>query len=148
MKTVRFRAGERILTEGEDGDSAYLLLSGGVMIEVGANRVATLYPGEVFGEMSLLEPGPRSATVTAVSDVECKVTTYEEFVAAVQESPEDAIIFMRTLVRRLRQTNELLTRIDPRKRGLRGMLADLQQSLSLESVDLKDEDAIRPYYSW
>ena len=148
MRVMRFKAGERILTEGEDGDSAYLLLSGGVKIEVGTSRVATLYSGEVFGEMSLLEPGPRSATVTAVSDVECKVTTYDEFVAAVQDSPEDAIIFMRTLVRRLRQTNELLTRLDPKKRGLRGLLADVQQKFSLDSVDLKDEEAIKPYYSW
>lgn len=148
MRTVRFKAGERILTQGEDGDSAYLLLGGGVKIEVGPNRVATLYAGEVFGEMSLLEPGPRSATVTALNDVECKVTTYDEFVAAVQDSPEDAIVFMRTLVRRLRQTNEMLAQLDPKKRGLRGVIADMQEKFSLESVDLKDEDAIKPYYSW
>ena len=55
---------------------------------------------------------------------------------------------MRTLVRRLRQTNELLTRLDPKKRGLRGLLADVQQKFSLDSVDLKDEEAIKPYYSW
>jgi hypothetical protein len=61
---------------------------------------------------------------------------------------EQAIVFMRTLVRRLRQTNELLNRLDPRKRGLRGLLSDLQQKMSLDALDLKDEDAIRPYYAW
>lgn len=148
MKTVRFKAGETILTEGEDGDSAYLLVSGAVKVTVGANRVAVLTAGEVFGEMSLLDPGPRSATVTATTDVECTVTTYDEFIVSLQDRPEQAIIFMRTLVRRLRQTNELLNRLDPRKRGLRGLLSDLQQSMSLEALDLKDEEAVRPYYAW
>ncbi len=148
MKTVRFKAGETILTEGEDGDSAYLLVSGAVKVTVGKNRVAVLNAGEVFGEMSLLEPGPRSATVSATTDVECTVTTYDEFIASLQDHPEQAIVFMRTLVRRLRQTNELLNRLDPRKRGLRGLLADLQQSMSLEALDLKDEEAVRPYYAW
>lgn len=148
MKTVRFKAGETILTEGEDGDSAYLLVSGAVKVTVGANRVAVLNAGEVFGEMSLLDPGPRSATVTATTDVECTVTTYDEFIVSLQDRPEQAIIFMRTLVRRLRQTNELLNRLDPRKRGLRGLLSDLQQSMSLEALDLKDEEAVRPYYAW
>ncbi|WP_374619662.1 Crp/Fnr family transcriptional regulator [Devosia sp.] len=148
MKTVRFKAGETILTEGEDGDSAYLLVSGAVKVTVGTNRVAVLNAGEVFGEMSLLDPGPRSATVTATTDVECTVTTYDEFIVSLQDRPEQAIIFMRTLVRRLRQTNELLNRLDPRKRGLRGLLSDLQQSMSLEALDLKDEEAVRPYYAW
>jgi len=148
MKTVRFKAGETILTEGEDGDSAYLLVSGAVKVTVGANRVAVLNAGEVFGEMSLLDPGPRSATVTATTDVECTVTTYDEFIVSLQDRPDQAIIFMRTLVRRLRQTNELLNRLDPRKRGLRGLLSDLQQSMSLEALDLKDEEAVRPYYAW
>lgn len=148
MKTVRFKAGETILTEGEDGDSAYLLVSGAVKVTVGANRVAVLNAGEVFGEMSLLDPGPRSATVTATTDVECTVTTYDEFIVSLQDRPEQAIIFMRTLVRRLRQTNELLNRLDPRKRGLRGLLSDLQQSMSLEALDLNDEEAVRPYYAW
>ncbi|MBK8084920.1 MAG: cyclic nucleotide-binding domain-containing protein [Devosia sp.] len=148
MKTVRYKAGETILVEGEEGDSAFLLQSGAVKVTVGANRVAVLNAGEVFGEMSLLEPGPRSATVTATTDVECTVTTYDEFIASLQDHPEQAIVFMRTLVRRLRQTNELLNRLDPRKRGLRGLLSDLQQKMSLDALDLKDEDAIRPYYAW
>ena len=68
----------------------------------GPRRVGTLGAGDVFGEMSLIEPGPRSATVKAVTDTECLVTTYDEFIASSQADPKRAVEFMKTLVRRLR----------------------------------------------
>ncbi len=152
MKKLQFRAGETILTEGLHGDTAYLLTSGSVKVVLGAGakakQVATLDAGEVFGEMSLLEPGRRSASVIALTDVACMETTYDDFLASIQDQPEQAIVFMRTLVRRLRQTNEMMIRLDPRKRGLRELLADMQDLMSLESTDFKDEAAIRPFFSW
>ena len=63
--------------------------------------------------MSLIEPGPRSATVKAVTDTECFVTSYDDFAAAAQANPEHAVELMKTLVRRLRQTNERMARVDP-----------------------------------
>ena len=77
MQTVKFNAGDTILSEGEDGDTAFLIVSGSVEVSVGegarAKTVGTLIAGDVFGEMSLIEPGPRSATVKAVTDTECLV---------------------------------------------------------------------------
>ena len=152
MRKLTFKAGETILTEGEQGHTAYLLSRGRVEVVVGtgasSKRVAILGTGEVFGEMSLLEPGPRSASVVALADVECTETTYDEFIASIQEHPEQVVVFMQTLVRRLRQSNEMLSKLDPRKRGLRGMLADLQQQMSLDTMDFRDETAIHPYFSW
>ena len=60
--------------------------------------------------MSLIEPGPRSATVKAVTDVECFVTTYDAFLASAQTDPQRAVEVMQTLVRRLRQMNERMAR--------------------------------------
>ena len=82
--------------------------------------------GEVFGEMSLMEPGPRSATVRALTDTECLTMSYGEFISAIEENPERAVGFMRTLVRRLRQMNDLLEAQGSSKRGFRGLLRDLQ----------------------
>lgn len=148
MEKVVFAAGDTILTEGEDGRTAFLIVSGKVEVTVGsgakAKTLATLRGGEVFGEMSLLEPGPRSATVTAKDRTECLVTSYDDFMTAIQQDPEKAVAFMRTLVSRLRQTNELITRLDPHKRGIRELLSDLQKSTTLNSADMGKGD----WYEW
>jgi CRP/FNR family transcriptional regulator, cyclic AMP receptor protein len=130
MQKVAFKAGETIMREGDEGDTAFFIVSGAVDVAVGrgdkANFVGRLEMGEVFGEMSLIEPGPRSATVTAACDTECLATSYQEFIAAIQENPERAVGFMKTLVRRLRKMNELLESASPEGRGFRAMLLECQ----------------------
>ena len=75
MQTVSFRTGQTILAEGEPGDTAFLIVSGSVEVSIGhgptARTVETLKAGDVFGEMSLIDPGPRSATVRALGEPEC-----------------------------------------------------------------------------
>jgi CRP-like cAMP-binding protein len=105
-----------------------------------AKAVATIGAGDVFGEVSLLDPGPRSATVRALTQVECAVTSYDDFVNAIQEDPEKAVAFMRTLVRRLRHTNDLLLKMDPKRRGFRELLADMQTAVSLSGADMGQQD--------
>jgi len=63
----RFDPGEEVVGEGSLGDALYLVLSGKVEVSKTGHALATLDPGEFFGEMSVLEPVPRSATVTAVA---------------------------------------------------------------------------------
>ena len=67
MRNVSFKAGDTIIAEGDEGDTAFFIVSGSVEVTVGqgakAKAVGTLETGEVFGEMCLIEPGPRSATV-------------------------------------------------------------------------------------
>ena len=84
--------------------------------------VGGLGAGEVFGEMCLIEPGPRSATVKATTDVECLAASYEEFIDSIETYPDRAVGFMKTLVRRLRQMNELLESQGPDKGGLRSLI--------------------------
>lgn len=117
MRTVNFRTGDTIISEGEAGGTAFLINTGSVKVTVGegakAKTVAELGPGEVFGEMSLLDPGQRSATVKALSDTECVVTTYDELMGSLHEHPDWALEFMKTFVRRLRHMNELVTTMQP-----------------------------------
>src|ERR1700759_3913008 len=133
MQKVAFKAGETIIREGEEGDTAFFIVSGMVNVAVGSgNQIRTvgrLETGEVFGEMSLIDPGPRSATVIAASDTECLAASYQDFVAAIEENPERAVGFMKTLVRRLRKMNELLELTSPEGRGFRAMLLDCQPSV-------------------
>ena len=140
MQTVAFKAGDTIISEGDDGNTAFLIVAGSVEISIGqgvkAKTVGTLDAGEVFGEMCLIEPGPRSATVRAVTDTECVATSYDEFIGSIQENPERAVVFMKTLVRRLRQMNDRLASMDPGKRGLREMFRDWQKSFALRDDEL------------
>ena len=75
MQAVAFKAGDTIISEGEEGNTAFFIVTGSVEVCIGqgakARTVGTLKTGEVFGEMCLIEPGPRSATVKAATDVEC-----------------------------------------------------------------------------
>lgn len=148
MQRIVYETGDTILSEGEEGSTAFLIVSGKVEVVVGAGAkaktVATLRGGEVFGEMSLLEPGSRSATVKALDRTECLVTSYDDFMGSIQEDPAKAVAFMRTLVLRLRQTNEMLSRLDPHKRGIRELLADMQKSVALKSADMGRSD----WYNW
>jgi CRP/FNR family cyclic AMP-dependent transcriptional regulator len=128
MQAVAFKAGDTIISEGDEGDKAFFIVSGSVDVIIGrgakAKIVRTLQAGEVFGEMCLIEPGPRSATIMAASDADCLATSYAEFIATIEENPARAVDFMKTLVRRLRQMNDIMEGMDPRKRGLREMCRD------------------------
>jgi CRP/FNR family transcriptional regulator, cyclic AMP receptor protein len=133
MQTIAFKAGDTIISEGDQGDGAFFIVTGWVEVfigrDAGARSVGKLGTGEVFGEMSLIEPGPRSATVKAMTDVECLAASYAEFIDAIETHPERAVAFMKTLVRRLRQMNELLEKAGPDKRTLREIVQDCQKSL-------------------
>jgi CRP/FNR family transcriptional regulator, cyclic AMP receptor protein len=131
MQKVVFKAGETIIREGDEGDTAFFIVSGAVDVAVGRTSpkiVGRLQTGEVFGEMSLIEPGPRSATVTACCETECLAASYQDFIAAIEENPERAVGFMKTLVRRLRKMNELLEQTNPDGLGFRAMLLECQPS--------------------
>ena len=70
---VKIARGEHLFLEGQDGDRLYVVLDGKIKLTRAAadgreNLLSVLGPGEMFGELSLFDPGPRSATVTAVTD--------------------------------------------------------------------------------
>lgn len=139
MRTESFTAGQTILSQGEEGDSAFQILEGAVEVKVGEGKnektVGTLSEGEIFGEMSLIDPGPRSATVVATADTKVAVTSFDEFMNALQDDPERAVEFMKTLVRRLRQMNEQMMSMDPKKRGFLGMIREWQNTVDFDDMD-------------
>ena len=141
MRTVKFRAGETILSEGEDGNDAFLIVSGSVDVSIGkqakAQTIGTLNAGEVFGELCLIEPGPRSATITAVTHVECAVIAYDDFIPLMQNEPQRAIFYMKSLVRRLREISNLLSIAPAEVLGRR-----IQQSLHVILAGLEERDAL------
>jgi CRP-like cAMP-binding protein len=108
-KTVEFKAGEPIFTEGEAGEHMYVIVSGVVDIYLKGQHMVRLTEGEIFGEMALIEQDHRrSATARAETDVVLANIDRVRFTFLVHESPFFALDVMRTLSERLRMANALI----------------------------------------
>jgi CRP-like cAMP-binding protein len=110
LKPVRFRQRETIIREGESGDEMYFVESGRAQVVRGSGSRALalteLGAGDLFGEMALLTGNPRSATVTALSDVDLWVMSREDFDDLVTAYPNLALALSRLLSERLQSTDE------------------------------------------
>ena len=80
-------AGRVLCTEGVGGDEFFVIVEGEAAVSVNHVQVATLGPGDFFGEMALLDGGPRVATVTATSDSRMLVLTRPEFNGLLERAP-------------------------------------------------------------
>ncbi len=96
---------------GDPGDEFFLILDGTVSVGVSAGRPVLLRPGEFFGEMSLLDGDPRSATVVTDTPVRLLVVNRGDFSLLRREVPELTQILLVTLSRRVRQAEARLVRM-------------------------------------
>jgi MFS family permease len=97
LRALRLQDGEEIIREGAPGDRFYVVAEGEVTVSTQGKEMRSLGPGESFGEIALLRPVPRTATVVARGPVELLTLDRDEFVAAVTGHPEsleaaDAVI--------------------------------------------------------
>jgi len=101
---VRFDEGDEIFLEGAPGDTLFFILKGEVRIHHGHQDVAILDERQVFGEMALLDSEPRSASVSALSDITLLKIVREDFNEILAEKVEIAQGIIKVLTRRLRST--------------------------------------------
>jgi CRP/FNR family transcriptional regulator, cyclic AMP receptor protein len=94
--------GKVIVREGEPGRECFVIAEGKARAAIRGKGSVGLGPGSFFGEMSLLDQGPRSATVTAETDMHLLVLGSREFSSLVNEVPTVAVRMMRGLAERLR----------------------------------------------
>lgn len=113
----RFREGEELMRQSEASGSMFVILTGGVRV-VRTPRdlarpvlLAVIGPGDVVGEMGLLDGGPRSATVTALGETVTVEIDAPTLARCVAEHPDLYAGLLRVLSRRLRSTNELVERM-------------------------------------
>ncbi len=113
MSSATLRRGEILFSEGDDGDQLYVVTEGKIKLgrtspDGRENLLAILGPGQMFGELSFFDPGPRSATATAVTDVELKSLGHEALSPILNAHPDVAHALLNQLAGRLRRTNEVV----------------------------------------
>lgn len=103
---ITMTAGTVIMDQGQTGREAFVVLTGKVEVTRGGRKVADLGPGAVVGEMSLLDHGPRTATVTCVTDCELLVIDQRHFRSVLQEVPAMAVKLLTTIAGRIRDLDK------------------------------------------
>lgn len=110
---MAFKDGDMLFRQGEQGDSAYVIIVGEADVIVdtpkGPLTVAKLKRNDIVGEIAILCDVPRTATVRAATKLEAMVIAKDLFFRLIMEFPQMAVEIMRELARRLDATNRKLT---------------------------------------
>jgi CRP/FNR family transcriptional regulator, cyclic AMP receptor protein len=111
---VELARGERLFGEGDAGDLLYVVLDGKIKLTRSAadgreNLTSVLGPGEMFGELSLFDPRPRTMGAVAVTDARLAALSHDELRSWLADRPDVAMHLLRALVQRLRRTNDVLS---------------------------------------
>jgi CRP-like cAMP-binding protein len=108
-KEVTHKQGDVLAREGDKGIGFFVIAEGTARVNVGKSSRARLGPGDFFGEISLLDEGPRSATVTAETPMTLYGLTAWSFRQLVAQNPSIAQKLLRVMADRLRRTSKDLT---------------------------------------
>jgi CRP/FNR family transcriptional regulator, cyclic AMP receptor protein len=134
--------GQRLFAEGDPGDQLYVVLEGKIKLTRSApdgreNLVSVLGPGEMFGELSLFDPRPRTMSATAVTDVRLAALAHDELRKWLNGRPDVAMHLLRALAVRLRRTNEVMSDLvftDVPGRVAKALL-DLAERFGIQQAD-------------
>jgi CRP-like cAMP-binding protein len=105
LKLRPFAKGETVIMEGSGGAAFFLIESGQATVTKKGVCVATLGPGNCFGELALIDGGPRSATVTAATDLVCYGLTFWEFRPLIERNGSIAWKLLQALAKQLRDAD-------------------------------------------
>ena len=107
--------GEVLINEGDSGDTAYCVVTGEVVVwkvgEFGPIELARLGPGAIFGEMSMVDEKPRSASVRALCSTRVKCIRRSQFLDSFENDPDFAASLLKILLERLRETGARLAEL-------------------------------------
>lgn len=127
-----FAPGETVFSAGERGAAIYIVLTGQVEIFLPPQKpggeavlLKDLGPGQVFGELSLFDDKPRSASVKALTASTLLVLTREDLIEHLGRSKAAAVVLLGELAERLRETNALLS-----QRAAANVVKEIEQSLT------------------
>jgi CRP-like cAMP-binding protein len=107
-KEVKHRTGHVIAREGDVGVGFFLITDGTAEVTIGGKKRAALGPGDFFGEVSLLDRGPRTATVTATSPITMLGLTAWTFRGLIDQHPSIAMNMLKVVAQRLRAASGVI----------------------------------------
>jgi CRP/FNR family transcriptional regulator, cyclic AMP receptor protein len=105
MRQRTFSAGQEIAVEGESGVGFFVIEDGEAKVSVHGDEVRRLGPGDYFGEVALITQGPRTATVTADTDLRTYGMTFWEFRPLIEETPSLAWKMLQSAVKQYAPTH-------------------------------------------
>ena len=113
MTQVKVSKGQTLFKEGDAGDRLFVVVEGKLKLGTSSgdgreNLLSILGPGDMFGELSLFDPGPHTATATAVTDARVLALANDQVIGWVTAHPQVSLQLFKRLARRLRRTNEVL----------------------------------------
>ena len=113
MVSLKLNKGQVLFKEGQEGDRLYVIVHGKIKLGTQSNDgrenlLSILGPGEMFGELSLFDPEPRTSTATAVTDVRLVSLAHDAVIGLVTSNPQTSLELLRRLAQRLRKSNEIL----------------------------------------
>jgi len=113
VQDVKLGRGDRVFDEGDEGDQLYVVLEGKIKLTRTApdgreNLLSVLGPGEMFGELSLFDPRPRTSSAVAVTDAHLAALGHDYLRHWLTGRPDVALHLLRALAQRLRRTNDVM----------------------------------------
>jgi CRP-like cAMP-binding protein len=108
VRPVRHAAGAVVATEGEPGAGLFVIDQGEADVTIGGKKLNHLGPGDFFGEMALLDGGPRTATVTATTELSLFALTEWVYRGLLTEHPSIALRTLEAMAARLRRATKAL----------------------------------------
>src|SRR5688572_28723443 len=113
MAETKLRRGDVLFHEGDSGDKLYIVTEGKIKLgrtssDGRENLLAILGPGQMFGELSLFDPGPRSGTVTAVTETTLLSLSHDDLLKWLDGRPAVANGLLSQLASRLRKANDVV----------------------------------------
>jgi CRP/FNR family transcriptional regulator, cyclic AMP receptor protein len=105
-KTVPVHNGTQIITEGEEGDTMYVVITGSARVSRSGRKLAMVGPGDAFGELALLSKGPRTASVVAVTDMEVAIIARRQLNRLLEAAPSFARKLLESLAGIVRELDK------------------------------------------
>jgi CRP-like cAMP-binding protein len=105
---LSFGAGQPIVLQGQVGNGLYIIVSGRARVVRGETELAQLGPGDLFGELAVIDQQPRSASAYAVEHTTCLTIASWDLLALLERDPRVALNLLRELAARVRRRDEQL----------------------------------------